>query len=202
MSKNTITTDSTAELKIKEAARRVFLRKGYPGTTTREIADEAGLTHALVNYYFRSKENLFDIVTQEQVAVFFGKIFPIVNNEHTNLDEKIKELVAYYTEILIEEPGMVFFISSEMQNRPERIAGLMEANQGLAKAVIGRQLQEARSDIHPMQLLMSILGMIVFPYIAKGVFQRSMGISEAEITEMLKKRVEFLPGLIRGMLIV
>ncbi|MEN0053501.1 MAG: TetR/AcrR family transcriptional regulator [Mucilaginibacter sp.] len=200
MSKKVIPADSTTEEKIKEAGRKVFIRKGYAGTTTREIADEAGLTHALVNYYFRSKDKLFDIVTQEQVAAFFGKIYPIVNNEDTNLDEKVKGLINYYTEILIEEPGMVFFISSEMQNRPERIAKNMEDNQGLAKAVIARQLHEARPDIHPMQLMMCILGMIIFPYISRGVFQRSMGISENDIIKMLKERAEFLPALIKAML--
>jgi AcrR family transcriptional regulator len=200
MAKKELQADPTTEEKIKEAARRVFLRKGYAGTTNREIADEAGLNHALVNYYFRSKEKLFDIITHEQVAIFFGQIFPIVNNENTSLDEKVKGLVDYYTAILVEEPGMVFFISSEMQNRPERIADFMKANQGLAKAFIAHQLQEAKSNLHPMQLMMSILGMIIFPYIAKGVFQRSMEISEKEIINMLKERAEFLPGLIKGML--
>lgn len=200
MPKEIIPADYTTEQKIKDTAKRVFLRKGYSATTTREIADEAGLTHALVNYYFRSKEKLFDIVTQEQVAIFFGKIYPIVNNEDTTLDEKVEGLVNYYTEILIKEPGLVFFISSEMQNRPERISELMESNRGLAKAVIARQLQEARPDIHPMQLLMSILGMILFPYISRGVFQRSMNISEKEIIIMLKERAGFLPALIKGML--
>jgi AcrR family transcriptional regulator len=200
MAKKEIAADPTTEEKIKEAARRVFLRKGYAATTNREIADEAGLNHALVNYYFRSKEKLFDIVTQEQVEIFFGKIFPIANNEETTLEEKIKGLVDYYTSILVKEPGMVFFISSEMQNRPERIGEFMQVNRGLAKAVIGRQLAEARPDMHPMQLLMSILGMIIFPYIARGVFQRSMEISEREINTMLKERADILPGLIKVML--
>jgi AcrR family transcriptional regulator len=200
MSKKNISADRTTEEKIKEAGRRVFMRKGYPGTTTREIAEEAGLTHALVNYYFRSKDKLFDIVSQEEVASFFGKIYPIVNNEDTNLFEKVNGLIDYYTEILIAEPGMVFFITSEMQFRPERIAANMAANQGLAKAVIARQLREVKPDIHPMQLMMSILGMIIFPYIASGVFQRSMEMSEAEIKKMLQERVEFLPALIKKML--
>jgi AcrR family transcriptional regulator len=200
MAKEVIPADPTTEEKIKETARRVFLRKGYAATTTREIADEAGLTHALVNYYFRSKEKLFDIVTQEQVAIFFGQIYPIINNEATSVDEKVESLINYYTEILIKEPGLVYFISSEMQNRPERIAEHMEANRGMAKSVMVAQLKEVKPDIHPMQLQMSILGMIIFPYIGRGVFQRSMGISETEMAKMLKERAVFLPGLIKAML--
>lgn len=200
MAKQATTKDNSTEQKIKDVATRIFLRKGYAATTTREIAEEAGINHALLNYYFRGKDRLFDIVAQEQTAIFFDKIYPIVNNETNSLEEKIKGLVNYYTKILIAEPGLVFFISNEMQNRPEHIAELMAANKGLAKAIIGKQLQEARPDIHPMQLLMSILGMILFPYISRGVFQRSMEIDEKAINKMLKERAELLPVLIKAML--
>ena len=50
---------SSTEEKIKEAAKRVFLGKGFSGCTSREIAKEAGMNVALVNYYFRSKNQLF-----------------------------------------------------------------------------------------------------------------------------------------------
>lgn len=201
MSKKVTAADTSTEQKIKETAKRVFLRKGYAATTTREIAEEAGINHGMLNYYFRSKDRLFDMVAQEQTALFFGQIYPIVNNEATSLEEKINGLVNYYTEILVVEPGLVLFISNEMQNRPERIAELLAANQGLAKAVIARQLQATRPDLHPMQLLMSILGMILFPYISRGVFQNSMEITESAMTSMLKERAALLPVLIKAMLV-
>jgi AcrR family transcriptional regulator len=201
MSKEIIAADTSTEQNIKDAAKRVFLKKGYAATTTREIAEEAGINHGMLNYYFRSKDRLFDMVAQEQTAIFFGKIYPIVNDEATNLEEKIDGLVKYYTGILAVEPGLALFISNEMQNRPERIAEVMAENKGLAKAIIARQLKEARPDFHPMQLLMSILGMILFPYISRGVFQKSMEINEDEMINMLKERAEFLPVLIKAMLV-
>lgn len=200
MAKKSTASDNSTEQKIKEVATRVFLRKGYAATTTREIAEEAGINHALLNYYFRGKDRLFDMVAKEQTALFFGKIFPIVNDESTNLDEKIAGLINYYTEILLPEPGLVFFISNEMQNQPDRFAALMEANQGLPKAVIARQLKEVRPDLHPMQLMMSILGMIIFPYISRSLFQKSMEVDESTINKMLKERVKLLPVLIKGMI--
>ena len=200
MSKKVITADPSTEQKIKEAAQRVFIRKGYSATTTREICDEADINYALLHYYFRSKERLFDIVAQEQVAIFFGGIYPIVNNETTNLDEKIKAIVAYYTEILLAEPGLILFVLSEMQNRPERISTLMKANRGLTKAVIARQMREVRPDIHPMQLLMSMLGIILFPFIGREIFQQSMDMDKNAFTKMLKERVKLLPALIKAML--
>jgi AcrR family transcriptional regulator len=198
-SKKAITTDHSTEQKIKDAAQRVFIRKGFSATTTREISDEAGINYALLHYYFRSKEKLFDVVAHEQVAIFFGGIYPIVNNETTSLEEKIEAIVAYYTKILLAEPGLVLFVLSEMQTRPERISELMKANRGLTKAVIARQMREVRPDIHPMQLLMSMLGVILFPFIGREIFQQSMDIDKNAFTKMLKERVKLLPALIKAM---
>lgn len=45
---------------IINAARKSFTEQGYKATTLREIAQNAGVDHSLVNYYFGSKENLFN----------------------------------------------------------------------------------------------------------------------------------------------
>src|SRR5689334_23935314 len=88
--------DSSTEEKIMEAARTVFLRKGYAATRTRDIAEEAGINLALLNYYFRSKEKLFSLVMQEKFQKFFGVIFPILNEPTTSLEEKVERLVDSY----------------------------------------------------------------------------------------------------------
>ncbi|WP_259068066.1 TetR/AcrR family transcriptional regulator [Mucilaginibacter sp. X4EP1] len=192
--------DQSTEQKIKEAAQRVFIRKGYAAATTREIADEAGINNALLNYYFRTKEKLFDIVMQEQVATLFGKIYPIINNEETTLEEKISAVINYYTAVLLEQPGLTLFVLNEMQNKPERIAGQMKTNHVMMEAVIARQLREVRPDIHPMQLIMSIMGMALFPFMGRAVFEKSAGIDETAFTKMLKDRANLLPVFIKSIL--
>ena len=192
--------DQSTEQKIKDAAQKVFVQKGYSGTTTRDIADEAGINNALVNYYFRSKEKLFDIVMQEQVATLFGKIYPIVNNENTTLDQKITAIVDYYTEVLLAEPGIMLFVLSEMHNQPGRIAAHMEANGGVMHSVIARQFKEVKPDIHPMQLIMSVMGMTLFPFMARGIFQRTSGLEDKAFEGILKERKKILPALIKAML--
>ena len=64
-------TNLSTEEKFKEAARVVFTRKGYAATKTRDIAEEAGLNLALLNYYFRSKEKLFEIIMLEKITQLF-----------------------------------------------------------------------------------------------------------------------------------
>ena len=65
------TKDISTEERIKAAARKVFHQKGFAGTRTRDIAEEAGINHAMLNYYFRSKEKLFEMVMMETMAQFF-----------------------------------------------------------------------------------------------------------------------------------
>lgn len=165
MSKKATDLNQSTEEKIKEAAQRIFIRKGFSAATTREIADEAGINRALLNYYFRSKERLFDAVAHDQVAILFGGIYIIVNDQATSLEEKLNRMITYYTEVLLAQPSLVMFVLNEMQNRPEKLAQLMKDKLGLNDAVIAGQLRDARPDIHPMHLLMSIMGIILFPYI-------------------------------------
>src|SRR5690349_7625597 len=95
-------TDASTEEKIKEAARKVFLRKGYSATRTRDIAEESGINLALLNYYFRSKEKLFHIVMEEKFDKLFGTIIPILNEGSTTLDKKVELLASHYVNMLNE----------------------------------------------------------------------------------------------------
>ncbi len=82
--------DLSTEEKIKEAARKVFTQKGYAATRTRDIAEEAGINLALLNYYFRSKEKLFEIVILEKIHILLGKIGPAMMDEHTSIEQKVE----------------------------------------------------------------------------------------------------------------
>ena len=73
----------STEEKILEAASEVFTEKGFSGTRTRDIAEKAGINLALLNYYFRSKEKLFEQVMKAKILIFFGQILPIITNEKT-----------------------------------------------------------------------------------------------------------------------
>ena len=81
--------DTPTEEKIKEAAKTVFLAKGFEGCTSREIANAAGMNVALVNYYFRSKSQLFKLIFQSAVEDFMLSMVHVLKTEQT-LEEKIR----------------------------------------------------------------------------------------------------------------
>jgi AcrR family transcriptional regulator len=191
--------DPSTEQKIKHAARKVFIKKGY-SATTREIADVAGINNALLNYYFRKKEMLFDIIIKEEIIRIYSRIFPIVNDKQITLKNKIKLIIETYTELLVPEPGLINFILAEIQYQPERFAALSTANGGFKESVMGKQIEKARPDVDTTQMIMTLIGMVLFPFVGRPILQKVSGLTEKEFGELLTARVEFLIPLINGIL--
>lgn len=84
--------NSSTEEKILNAAIRVFQKKGMAGSRMQEIADEANINKAMLHYYFRNKQRLFEAV----FAQAFSKLAPQLNlifNSEENVFEKSKNLL-------------------------------------------------------------------------------------------------------------
>src|SRR3954468_13817719 len=92
--------DSSTEEKIKNAARSVFHKKGFAATRTRDIAEAAGINLALLNYYFRSKEKLFNLIMMETFSGFIKSIIIIFNDETTSLENKVETIASAYIDLL------------------------------------------------------------------------------------------------------
>src|SRR5687767_4561616 len=122
MGKKTATVDLSTEDKIKEAARKVFTSKGYAATRTRDIAEEAGMNLALLNYYFRSKEKLFEIIMAEKMFKLFNVLAPVIDDPKTTLEKKVETIVVNYINLLRENPDLPLFVLSEIRNNPQRFS--------------------------------------------------------------------------------
>lgn len=191
--------DLSTEEKIKEAASIVFTKKGYGNARTRDIAEEAGINLALLNYYFRSKEKLFQIVMAERIEKLFGVLAPILNDAGTTLDEKLDKITENYISMLLKNPDLPIFVLSEIRNNPEQLSNRFQARKNLTESVFIRQLKERRSDISPFHFLMNLLGMTLFPFVAKPVLQPIAG-NEEVYNAMMEQRKKLIPGWIKMML--
>ncbi len=192
--------DSSTEDKIKEAARRVFIKKGYSATRTRDIAEEAGINLALLNYYFRSKEKLFDLIMFEKVQKLFGVLGKVANNPDTSLTEKIESIASLYVDLLLVNPDLPIFVLSELRARPEHFEKLVQKTNILKDSVLLAQLQEKRPDVNPLQFIPTILGIAVFPFIMRPILQPSVGMSDKQFTNMMVERKTLIPIWIKAML--
>jgi AcrR family transcriptional regulator len=189
----------STEEKIKAAAQRVFMKKGYAATRTRDIAEEAGLNLALLNYYFRSKEKLFDLIMMEKLSKFFGAIAPVLNETDTSLEQKFTLLSNNYIDLLIDNPDLPLFILSEVRTNPERFVSKLPVSK-IADSHFIKQLHERRPDVHPLHFLMNILGLSVFPFIMKPVFHASGILNDKAFTTRMEERKSAIPKWMVAML--
>jgi len=190
----------STEEKIIEAARKVFTKKGYSATRTRDIAEEAGINLALLNYYFRSKQKLFEQVMAEKMHQFFGTIAPVLMDSTTKLEDKITLIVTRYIDMITENPDLPIFVLNEIKNNSARLADRMHIDRIIMSSSLVQQLKERRPEIHPLHFLVNILGMTIFPFIARPVFDVIDALNEREFKTLMEERKKLIPTWVKGML--
>lgn len=194
MAKKKAETDSTTEEKIKIAARKVFTKKGFSAARTRDIAEEAGINLALLNYYFRSKEKLFDIVMLENLQKFLLVLGGALRDEKSSLNEKVALIANNYIDMLKTNPDLPIFVLSEIRANPEKLANSMGIKSLLLESAFFKQLQEAtKGKIHPLHLLMNIMSMTVFPFIASPLLQNVGNLKQPDFDNLMEERKKMIP---------
>ena len=196
-----------SEERIKVAARKVFHQKGYAGTRTRDIAEEAGINHAMVNYYFRSKEKLFGIVMLETMTFFFKGVSTILNNENTSLEEKIEQVVANYIDLLLEEPELPTFMFNEVRTNPEPFVANTPILQALEHSVLARQYAEAVAqgritEPNLIHTVLNVISLVIFPFIAQPIFTALSRTDKEAYKVLMLERKKLIPQWIKAMLFV
>src|SRR5690349_8196144 len=105
--------DLNTQQKILEAAKKVFHQKGLAGARMQDIADEAGINKALLHYYFRNKDMLFEMIFKDAAANLFPKVASIIS-EDLPLFEKIRKFTKEYLEVVIQNPYLPLFVLNEI----------------------------------------------------------------------------------------
>jgi TetR/AcrR family transcriptional regulator len=163
--------DSTED-KILEAAKNVFVTKGMEGARMQEIADEAGINKALLHYYFRSKERLFEAIFSEIIKFAFPQISRIILSD-AGIITKIEQFVDAYIDVLIKHPFIPAFVMKELNRDPSGLFKLV-VKYGLDPQPIFTYIQEAmdRGEIiqmKPYHLAVNVVSMCIFPFAARPI---------------------------------
>src|SRR5690606_3616671 len=204
-SKEVKTLDTTTEEKIKAAARVVFHKKGYAATRTRDIAEEAGINLALLNYYFRSKEKLFDIIMFETIFGFMQNMTMVLNDEKSTLEKKVEIIAFNYIDFIIKEPNIPIFMLSELRNNADRLLEKLPIKQLLMTSVFFKKHQEAVAkgklvEPNPLHFFMNLLSLVIFPFIGQPLLQGISGLNETKFNELMQERKKLIPVWIKKMM--
>ena len=189
----------TTEEKILEAAKNVFIRKGMYGARMQEIADEAGINKAMLHYYFRSKDKLFDAIFQEAFHEFAPKAFSILKGD-LPIEEKISRFVSNYIDVVSANPFLPIFIINEINQNPDRLNHITNIL-GMVKEELYKDMKVKVEDgefreIDPVQLLINIMAMSIFPFLVRPIIQGAFEYSDEKYREFLEERKKLIPEII------
>ena len=195
------------ENKIKEAARKVFQEKGFAATKTRDIAAAADINLALVNYYFRSKKKLFDLIMIETMQSFFSGVITIFNAEETSLKEKVSIFASHYIDLLSKNHNVAPFIINSVRDSPEEYISKIGIMDKARHSVFVKQFGEGVMKgeippINPIHFILNLMGLVVFPFIAQPMISVVTGIEKDSFFEMIQDRKRLIPLWIESMLTV
>ena len=193
--------DSTTEGKLLAAAKKVFTTKGLAGARMQDIADEAGVNKAMLHYYFRDKDKLFEVIFLQEAEKFFPKINTIFESD-LPLFEKIEQFVNEYIDEMVENPYLPWFILNELnrdadqflskiwdiKHRPNPAKLLQQIEKEVKKGTIKK--------VNPMHLLMNLLSMTIFPFIARPMIIRNFQLETIQFEQMIEQRRKEIPKFI------
>jgi AcrR family transcriptional regulator len=193
--------DESTQERILTAAKKVFVSQGLMGARMQDIADEAGINKALLHYYFKNKEQLFETIFKEASSRLFPRINQIFSSDEP-LFEKIEKFVDEYITVTLENPYLPLFVLNEINRdpkfflekvwlssekpRPEKF--LEQISREVAKGTI--------RDVSPLQLLMNLISLTIFPFVAKPMFQINLGLDEFQFRHIMEQRRKEIPRVI------
>ena len=190
---NTENLDNT-QARIKQAARIIFLKKGLDGARTQEIAALANANPALIPYYFKTKQKLFDIILAEVFNEFIAKVEKVVNDGNTNFETKVHLLVDRYSEMVLESPYLpLYSITVIRKGNSAVITYTKQMRIMLHHSLMARQLKQEieAGKFKPAilaQVIMNIASLTLFPALAAPVLQTMGDMKEAHYIQLIESR--------------
>lgn len=199
-----MSTELSTEEKIKEAAKRVFLAKGFDGCSLREIAKEAGMNVALVNYYFRSKSQLFQLVFQAVMEDFLAAMVEVFSAD-LSLQSKVRIFIEREFDFLSKHPEIPGFIINEITRKESCAIDKINMMEKVASTGIFQQCTEAQQKGEMIKLdLVSLTILIMsnchYPHMARPFMQEIHQLTDEKYEQHLMLHKQYVTEMIMGYL--
>ncbi|MDF9798281.1 TetR/AcrR family transcriptional regulator [Catalinimonas alkaloidigena] len=200
-----MTQDFNTEEKILDAAEQVFQRKGFNGARMQEIADRAEINKGLLHYYFKTKDKLFEAVFSKAFDLMVNRLNAIISTQHT-LDDKIDKMVDTYMNMLIKHPHLPLFVINELNRHPDEFINkvLTKKRRPNVQALLDAiQHEIEHGNIRPFppkQLIINIIGLCIFPFVARPMIQVLLDADNPEFQKMIEERKTLIADFVKSAL--
>lgn len=184
--------DENTEKQILEAAKTIFQSKGMDGARMQEIANLAGINKAMLHYYFRSKQLLFEAVFNQAFSTLAPQLNMVLNDE-SSIEEKVKNFTSNYISFIIKHPYLPNFIIQELNRNPDFIKKIQENSallniEKFKKQVILEIKQGYLRPIKGEQLFINILALNIFPFVAKPLIKAFIDENDQGFKKLMEQR--------------
>ena len=181
------------EQQILAAAEQEFLTRGYDGARTTSIAQAAGVTHAMLHYYFRTKEQLFERIVDEKFETMSHSMFAIMGDPSLPIVERIKGGIEAHFDFVAQNPLLPRFVINEIISRPERydvlykrVGAIIDNVYRSLQSEINRSAEHGEIErVDIKMLFISIMSLNIFTFLAYPFMEPLMG-------ELMVNRERFL----------
>ncbi|MDR3365524.1 MAG: TetR/AcrR family transcriptional regulator [Prevotellaceae bacterium] len=185
----------STEQSIVKAAEEVFLSKGFAMARTMDIAKLAGVNPAMLHYYFRTKENLFEAVFAQKIRHVIATMYEVLGTDMP-LMEKIKMQVEMQYDFLLDNPQLPFVVISEIARVPQRTENIKAMVGGQVLKIIEKlqaELDEAHREgkirkISAFNLMGSVISQNIFLFLARPIFQAVTDMTDADFEKFMASR--------------
>jgi len=162
----------TKEQAILEAAEQEFLDNGFEAAKTTRICKLAGVTHAMLHYYYRTKENLFEKIFEKKINLLKDSLFVFMDKSDMPFLEKVQRSIELHFDFLRANANLPRFVINELIFKPKRLDLFKEKIHIIGTNVLSRISQEIEREvkqgtINPIEsvdLLLNIASVNVFVF--------------------------------------
>jgi len=195
-----MTLQTETEEKIISSAEKLFYQKGKAGTSMQDIADDAGINRTLLNYYFRSKDKLFEAVFRNAMSSFVPNLAAVLRSD-MRFEEYVPYMVTTIIDAMLENPQIPIFVLQELSSNPERMPQIIK-EMGIDPSLAIRKMKAEREGefeegTDPRQLILNVISLCIFPFAARSVVTEILYGGDSELyIESMKQRKELLPKLV------
>lgn len=184
--------NSTTEAQILWAAKAVFQQKGLDGARMQEIADEAGINKAMLHYYFKSKQSLFEAVFENAFMLLAPQMNKILNDD-SSIEDKIRNFTSSYISFVSVHPYIPNFVIQEMNRNPDFI---IKIKTKLGLPTIEKFKKQVATEVEngilkptsAEQLFVNLLSLSVFPFIGANLIKTMLNASESDYNQLIEAR--------------
>lgn len=189
--------DQTQEL-IKETAKHLFFVKGKFDATTQEIADEAGVNRTLINYYFRSRDNLLNIIFEEANAEE-AKKYALISRTDIPFKEKIGKYIDKSLKTSLKYPYLETYIVTQL-NKGNNCTLEKEINKEEIEVFyqsINEEMEKGNiSQMEPIQFLLNLISLLVFPTAMRPLLSENLKVADKEFDRIIGERKQIIVDML------